>query len=339
MSDGYFEFNPIFGEFLPVYQGVVEINVDDAGDFTVKYSNGTVQKLGCITMYEQAVAAGYQGTPEEWAQTIVQVAAGANVTVTYQTTNSGTSHPTGGTWTTNPDPQPGKYVWSKVDTTWTNGNVNTYYTVSYMGLNGSVESVNGTTGAVIIDGESLHISRTDNTTIKDYIDENASSVISVNNMTGAVVINGTNAAISDEDSTSIKSYIDSKQSDVRTVNGLVGDVVITSENTTVSASDSRTVKQYIDSKASDVVSVNGLTGAVVITAENAPVSASDSRNIKTYIDEKPSDVTSVNSQTGAVVINGANLNIDSETSTSIKTYIDNSQPVYATDEEIDALFE
>lgn len=99
-------------------------------------------------------------------------------TTTYQNSLSGTTHPTGGTWTSTPNPEKGKYTWAKTSFDWDGGTVD-LYNVSYMGTDGAglVESVNGKDGVVVLYGSDITVSDQDNRTVlqafSDVIDDTA----------------------------------------------------------------------------------------------------------------------------------------------------------------------
>lgn len=84
--------------------------------------------------------------------------------VTYQTSNSGTTPPSG-VWVANPPyVTPGEYLWTKIVLTWNNGSPVTFYTVSRYGVDGagsagtSVPLADNTAGSV---GTSGSFSRED----------------------------------------------------------------------------------------------------------------------------------------------------------------------------------
>ena len=101
-----------------------------------------------------------------------------NATTVYQNNTSGTTHPSGGTWTSAPSPEKGKYTWAKTSFTWDGGTVD-LYNVSYMGEDGAglVESVNGKEGVVVLYGSDITVSDQDNRTVlqafSDVIDDTA----------------------------------------------------------------------------------------------------------------------------------------------------------------------
>lgn len=95
---------------------------------------------------------------EQWVDTGHKCKAEATTSYAYQNSTSGTVIPTG-TWTQNPDPQNGKFLWIRIQYTWTNGTIDYFYNVSYIGVNGtgSVHSVNGLGGDVIVDGRNIYV--------------------------------------------------------------------------------------------------------------------------------------------------------------------------------------
>ena len=97
---------------------------------------------------------------EDWEDTGHKSIAEATTSYAYQNSESGTTVPTG-TWTNSPQPQEGKYIWSRITYTWTNGSVDNFYNVTYVGVNGtgSVNSVNGKGGNVILDGKDIYVDR------------------------------------------------------------------------------------------------------------------------------------------------------------------------------------
>lgn len=95
---------------------------------------------------------------EDWEDTGHKSIATATTTYAYQNSSNGTVIPTG-TWTSSPNPQEGLYIWIRMTYTWTNGRVDNFYNVSYIGVNGegSVSSVNGMGGAVVLDGKNINV--------------------------------------------------------------------------------------------------------------------------------------------------------------------------------------
>jgi hypothetical protein len=100
-------------------------------------------------------------TQEEWEDTGHKSIAYAEFEVSYQNSNQGTAVPTG-TWTNNPEPESGKFLWIRMKYIWTNGRVDYFYNVSYIGANGqgSVDSVNGMGGDVVLDGTDIFMDST-----------------------------------------------------------------------------------------------------------------------------------------------------------------------------------
>lgn len=95
---------------------------------------------------------------EEWQDTGRKSMATAEIEYAYQNSSSGTNPPTG-EWTDTPQPQVAKFLWIRMKYTWTNGRVDYFYNVSYIGANGtgSVNSVNGIGGDVILDGSNIYV--------------------------------------------------------------------------------------------------------------------------------------------------------------------------------------
>lgn len=73
-------------------------------------------------------------------------------TVTYQVSDSGTTPPSGEWSDTVPDMEPGQFLWTRTQFTYTDGDVTTSYSVSYQGENGS-QGVPGPPGE---DGQTLY---------------------------------------------------------------------------------------------------------------------------------------------------------------------------------------
>lgn len=95
---------------------------------------------------------------EAWQDTGHKSIAYADIEYSYQNSSSGTVPPTG-TWTNEPQPQSAKFLWMRMKYTWTNGRVDYFYNVSYIGANGtgSVNSVNGIGGDVLLDGTNVYV--------------------------------------------------------------------------------------------------------------------------------------------------------------------------------------
>lgn len=181
MSKGIFTFYPEFKEFLPVYRDVSRVwigdgtHTGDAGMMYAQYADGTIVELGYVTLYSQAVDAGYTGSSSDWVAGVINLVAmnkGATVTVSYQNSDSGTVRPTG-EWSSTPAPEQGKFMWSKLVLTWIDGSTSDVYLVSYEGKDSAVVSVNGETGEIVLHGENVTISNTSDETIKHYIDNHS----------------------------------------------------------------------------------------------------------------------------------------------------------------------
>jgi len=183
-GNGVYEFYPTFKEFLSVYRDVKRVWIGDgsggdnneSGMLYAEYANSRIVELGYVTLYPIAVENGYEGTESEWIRAIVNMAAtdkGATASVSYQNSTSGTNPPSGGTWSNLPNPQQGQYVWTRVVLRWVDGTTSTLYSVSYVGIDSSVEisSVNGKTGVVVVRGDDIEIAVNNSKTIKQYIDE------------------------------------------------------------------------------------------------------------------------------------------------------------------------
>lgn len=183
MANGVFTFRPEFKEFLPSYRYVVRvwigdgINTGTSGVLYAEYEDGSVAELGSVSLYATAVANGYEGTEEQWLNMIIGVAdlvKGAEAHVTYMVSESGVEHPDPESedWSDTPSFEKGKFTWSKIDLKWIDGNTTTFYSAAYQGLDGSVTSVNGNTGDIVLHGENIPIAAEDEKVIKEYIDEN-----------------------------------------------------------------------------------------------------------------------------------------------------------------------
>ena len=137
----------------------------------------------------------------------------------------------------------------------------------------AVQSVNGETGAVVLDGND--IAYDGNNTINQQIDAVAASipvipVTSVNGETGDVVLDGSDIRY-DSDYT-VNAKIDAVAADipvvpVQSVNGETGNVVL--DGNDIAYDVNNTINQQIDAVAASipvipVTSVNGETGAVVL---------------------------------------------------------------------------
>jgi len=125
-------------------------------------------------------------------------------TVVYQNSTNGRDHPTAGTWTATPNPEQGKYTWSKTTFQWGGGQTTVLYNVSYSGVNGdgSVRSVNGMGGDVTLDGTGI------------LIDSSAQDPVSVSNF-----VESTNGKIQ-----TINTNISGLSSSIATINSDISDL-------------------------------------------------------------------------------------------------------------------
>lgn len=100
----------------------------------------------------------WDATNEVWVDTGHKSMAEATISYDYQNSTSGSVVPTGA-WVQIPAPEAGKFMWSRMIYTWNNGSVDYFYNVSYIGTNGegSVNSVNGLGGDVILDGRNIYL--------------------------------------------------------------------------------------------------------------------------------------------------------------------------------------
>ena len=78
--------------------------------------------------------------------------------VEYQSSPRASVIPTGD-WVSTRDPVKGEYLWMRMTLRWGDGTTSVFYSVTYQGMDGSgaVLSVNGATGAVIIDGSNIYV--------------------------------------------------------------------------------------------------------------------------------------------------------------------------------------
>lgn len=203
MANGVFTFSPTFKEFLPTYRDVVRVWIGNgsttgsSGMLYAEYEDGSVAEVGSVSLYATAVENGYQGTEAEWLQMIIGVAnlvKGAEASVSYMVSTSGDTHPAAddSNWSATPAFEKGKFTWCKTDLTWIDGTKTTYYTAAYQGQDGSVLSVNGSTGNINLHGGNLPISDSNNQNIKAYIDAREQSI----------------KEYSDENDQNLKDYVD-----------------------------------------------------------------------------------------------------------------------------------
>ena len=157
----------------------------------------------------------------------------------------------------------------------------------------TVTSVNGETGAVVLDGSDINYDV--NTTVNSKLDDlqsqiDNSGVLAVNGKTGVVILTGTD--INYSAGVTLNAKIDAVEAEIPTVN-------------------------Y------PVTSVNGETGAVVLDGSDIKYDTNTTINAK--IDEVEAEiptvdypVTSVNGETGTVVLDGTDINYDTNTTVNAK---------------------
>lgn len=143
--------------------------------------NGLLKKSRVIpTLVENSVSGIDGGTPpapyEDWVNLVLDTKDRlqellASPVVTYHNSDDGIVAPTDDDWTTTPNPVKGKYLWTKILYNWNimQGDLDDespdtetpVYTVSYVGFDGegSVESVNGESGGIWLDGTNLYVNR------------------------------------------------------------------------------------------------------------------------------------------------------------------------------------
>ena len=157
----------------------------------------------------------------------------------------------------------------------------------------TVTSVNGETGAVVLDGSDINYDV--NTTVNSKLDDlqsqiDNSGVLAVNGKTGVVILTGTD--INYSAGVTLNAKIDAVEAEIPTVN-------------------------Y------PVTSVNGETGAVVLDGTDIKYDTNTTINAK--IDAVEAEiptvdypVTSVNGETGAVVLDGSDIKYDTNTTVNAK---------------------
>ena len=195
-SNGVFEFSPSFKEFLPVYRDVARIwigngiNTGKSGMLYAEYADGHVGELGSVSLYATAVENGYEGTERDWLLMIMGISnliTGSEVSISYAISESGTTHPSDAAdWSPTPVFEKGKFTWAKLDLQWIDGNTTSVYFASYQGLDGQVESVNGQTGQLVLNGSNLPISLGNQQSIKEYVDENDIPLIATDDQIDAL---------------------------------------------------------------------------------------------------------------------------------------------------------
>ena len=172
-----------------------------------------------------------------------------------------------------------------------------------------VTSVNGDTGAVVLDGNDIDYVPGTSVNTKIYQVEQSIPIIpvtSVNGETGAVVLDGND--IKYDTNTTINAKINAVESEIPTipvtsVNGETGAVVL--DGSDISYDTTYTVNGRIDYVESlidggAVVSVNGETGVVVLDGSDIEYSSGISVNSK--IDMVNSGVTSINTYMTNMII-------------------------------------
>lgn len=185
---------------------------------------------------------------------------------------------------------------------------------------GAVSSVNGQTGAVVLDAEDVGAlpddtvipSKTsDLTNDSNFITAAQAPVQSVNGQTGAVSLPIPTVPTDVSDFNNDAGYITSADIPVTSVNTKTGAVVLGASDvgalpdTTAipsKTSDLTNDSGFITSAQAPVQSVNGNTGAVNISV---PTKTSDLANDSGFITSAP--VSSVNGQTGAVVLDAEDV--------------------------------
>ena len=216
MSEPVFTFTPKFKESIPVRQNVSEVWIGDGtngeyGMLYARYTDGSEPvALGSVSLYPLAVdQAHYSGTAEEWITDLVGLMSsgkGAVADTKYYSSDSGDINPAqvpAGSWTTTPNIQKGKYLWSKITLTWRDESTSDIYTVTYVGEDGGVASFNGATGTVIAYGSTIMIDANSNNDIKTYIDGEIDTLSDeIDDLTGDNIIIEANSQ------ETIKDYID-----------------------------------------------------------------------------------------------------------------------------------
>lgn len=77
---------------------------------------------------------------QQWEDTGHSSIAEATITYAYQNSSDGTTVPAG-TWSSTPNPQGGMYIWARTTYTWTNGTVDNFYNVSYIGASNVFDDI------------------------------------------------------------------------------------------------------------------------------------------------------------------------------------------------------
>ncbi len=99
-----------------------------------------------LTAYGLAVAHGYEGTEEEWLESLKAAPpARTGMRVEFQASGSGMEIPTGDWSETVPAAAQGQYMWTRTTDTWNTGGITECYSVAYMGIDGT-DGANGADG-------------------------------------------------------------------------------------------------------------------------------------------------------------------------------------------------
>ena len=196
-----------------------------------------------------------------------------------------------------------------------------------------VESVNGQTGTVVLDGADIPYAA--GVSVNDKIDAVEASipsvpVVSVNGQTGAVVLDG--ADIEYGAGISVNDQLDNLAGQipsipVESVNGQTGNVVL--DGADINYNATKTVNQrldeiYLDIPEVPVHSVNSKIGNVVLDGTDINYNASYTVNDRIdYVEGliEAGDVVSVNGLTGVVVLEGSD--IEYSAGVTINDQIDN----------------
>ncbi len=150
-----------------------------------------------------------------------------------------------------------------------------------IGSESSVFSVNGETGDVTIDKESLGLAEIAVTgSYHDLVDAPETGVFSVNGQTGEVTIDKDSLGLADIAVTgSFHDLVDAPETGVLSVNGKTGNVQLTGKE--LGFADVATSGSYDDlkDKPAMVQSVNGLSGEVTLNAENLGLGALATKDV------------------------------------------------------------
>lgn len=183
----------------------------------------------------------------------------------------------------------------------------------------AVQSVNGETGNVVLDGNDIDYDSTK--TINQQIDAVAASinypVTSVNEKTGAVVLDGMD--IDYDSSYTINQKIDAVAADipvvpVQSVNGETGDVVLDGDD--IAYNSSLSVNQKIDAVESSipvvdypVTSVAGKTGAVELYASDIMIQDTASGAVASFTTSLVKPLVNCTTEAGATTVTRCGKNL------------------------------